>query len=159
MESEDAKQITTISGQNKLNAKQQRDIWAAMELANNYVIDFNLVNAATRCGMDIERAKALEKTQHFICAVQEIVETIEPELVIMRSEVLMGLKKEAFNYDAGSSSASRIKALTELARLLGMDLPTKHQVDINNPVINLTITPPRKEEKPVEPLPMEDAIL
>lgn len=119
--------------------KQKRDRWAIMRLAREYVVDFDLRKAAARAEMPLPRAVQLERSDLFCVAIQELIDTIEPEAVATRTEILMALKKEAFDNGPNSSATARIAALKELARLMGMDLPTKHEINAGQPVINLTI--------------------
>lgn len=123
----------------KANVLQQRRAWAILRLAKEYLIDFNIRNAAARAEMDVGQAKLYEKEDLFITTVQELIEAIDPEVVITRSEVLMALKREAFNTSVEATPMSRIAALRELAKLTGMELPTKHELNLNAPIINLTL--------------------
>jgi hypothetical protein len=108
-------------------------------LAKQYIIDYNLPKACARADLDWKDVKDAERDPFFIQLVQELVETIDPDLVMSRQEVLMAFKKEAFH---GDKSASRIKALECLARLMGMELPDPNSKDTSSlpPTINITLT-------------------
>lgn len=127
----------------KPDARQLRKEWVALRLAKEYVVDFDLLNAAARADIEPQRAKTLFKEPIFIKTVQEIIDLIDPDAVATRGEILMALKKEAYNFGPDGSSGSRISALKELARLMGMELPTKQDININAPVINLVLAPAR----------------
>ena len=103
-------------------------------LAKEYVVDFDLVKACARADLDWNQVKHAERDPFFIGYVQELVDTIDPDSVASRQEILMGLKKEATT--AGKPS-DRIKAWTELARLMGMEL--KEDSGPAVPVINVTL--------------------
>lgn len=108
-------------------------------LAKQYVIDFDVVKACARAGLEWSDVKHAEREPFFISLVQELIETIEPDIVMSRQEVLMAFKREAFTAAKGSE---RIKALEHLARLLGMELPDPNKKDGSNvpPTINITLT-------------------
>lgn len=133
----------------KATVRDQRKAWATLRLAREYLVDFNIKNAAARAEMVLSTAKEMEQSDLFIVTVQELIEAIDPEVVITRSEVLMALKREAFNTSVEASPTSRISALKELARLSGMDLPSKHELALNGPVINLTLHTGAPPPKPV----------
>lgn len=108
-------------------------------LAKQYIIDFDITKACARAGLEWSDVKHAEREPFFIALVQELLETIEPDLVMSRQEVLMAFKREAFTAAKGSE---RIKALEHLARLLGMELPdpSKKSSDSAPPTINITLT-------------------
>lgn len=107
-------------------------------LAKEYVIDFNLPKACARADLDWNDVKHAERDAFFISYVQELIEQIDPDIVMTRQEILMALKKEAFG---AGKSADRIRALNVLAELTGMTLPDPSKDKSNlPPTINLTIT-------------------
>ena len=107
-------------------------------LAKEYVIDFNLPKACARAGLEWDDVKHAERDAYFICYVQELIEQIDPDIVMTRQEILMALKREAFG---AGKSADRIRALNVLAELTGMGLPDPSKDKSNQPpTINLTIT-------------------
>lgn len=120
------------------NPAKMRHEWEVQRLARDYVIDFDLERAAVRCNIDIDQAKRYYEEPVFANTVRDIIDMIEPETVVARNEILMGLKAIAFG---PGKNADKINALKELARLTGMDLPTKHQHEVNAPVIKLTLAP------------------
>jgi hypothetical protein len=106
-------------------------------LAKEYVVDFSLVRACARAGLEWRDVRYAEREPFFIAIVQELVETIDPDLVMSRQEVLMAVKRIAFT---ATKDTDRLKALNDLARLLGMELPDPNKAQQAVPSINLTIT-------------------
>jgi hypothetical protein len=121
--------------------KDRRGRFIIMKLAREYVVDFDLVRACARAGLKWKEAKFAERDPAFISLVQELVDCVDPDAVMERQQILMALKREAFTAD---KSSDRIKALNDLARLMGMELPTKSQLEVNAPSINLTVV--KKDE-------------
>lgn len=126
----------------------RRKAWAILRLVREYVIDFNLENAAMRCEMEYAEAKKLEREALFQSSLQEHIETLSAEDVISRQEILMALKREAFNTGPSGSAATRIAALKELARLLNME-PEQKNAAGGTPIININLTP-----APAAPVPV-----
>lgn len=90
-----------------------------VRLSAEYVRDFNLELAAARANVSLDDAKAMYKSHHFAVALQEQMEWADPEDIMPRGELLMRLKLEAVSpYNQG---ATRVRALQELAKLLGYD--------------------------------------
>lgn len=119
------------------NILDRRRALRISRVAKEYVIDFDLVKAVARAGCDWQQCKRLEKDPTFISLVQELVETIDPDVVISRQQLLMQVKKEAFN--PANKGSERINALTLLAKLLGMELPTSSKGHTGAPILNITL--------------------
>ena len=122
---------------------------AIAAMAKEYLYDFNYQKAAARANIPQRRAKELFMDRLFLQTVQEIIDLTDPEIVVKRQEIMLGLRKEATNDYATPNE--RTAAWKELARLSGMDpaLKVKHELDA--PVINLTLTQPEKKaEKVIE---------
>jgi hypothetical protein len=112
-----------------------------MKLAREYVVDFDLLQATARAGLEWKDTKMALRDPFFVALVREIVEMSDPDAIIQRNELLSALKREAFQ---ASKPSDRINALNSLARLTGMELPTKQQLEISAPSINLTVV--KKDE-------------
>lgn len=108
-------------------------------LAKQFVIDFDIMNACARADLDWEDVKDAERDPFFISLVQELVETIDPDIVVSRQEILLGLKREALHAD---KAAARVNAWGKLATLTGMELPDPKKKDAASapPTINITLT-------------------
>jgi hypothetical protein len=108
-------------------------------LAKQYVIDFDLTQACARADLDWDDAKDALREPFFVSLVQELLEQIEPDLIVSRQEVLQGLKREALHAD---KAATRVSAWNSLAKLMGMELPDPSKKDGSNtpPTINITLT-------------------
>lgn len=107
-------------------------------LAREYVVDFSLVKACARAGLEWNQVKSAEREPFFIALVQELIETIDPDIIMSRQELLMEMKRIAFR---APKDADRLKALNDLARLLGMELPDPSKAEAASvPSINLVVT-------------------
>lgn len=116
-------------------------------LAKQYVIDFDIIKACARADLDWDDVKHAERDPFFISLVQELVETIDPDIVVSRQEILLGLKREALHAD---KAAARVNAWGKLATLTGMELPDPKKKDASSlpPTINITLT-----QQPSPPAP------
>lgn len=137
------------------NINDKRRNLRISKVAKEYIIDFDLVKAVARAGCDWNLCKRLEKDPTFIATVQELIDTIDPDIVVSRQQLLMQLKREA--YDPANRGSERIAALGMLAKLLGMELQTDSAKAANAaPVVNITLTqapnakPPMIEVKQAE---------
>ena len=132
-----------LEGSRKETMRDKRKQLRLTRLAKQYIIDFSLPKACARADLDWADVKHAERDPFFIALVQELIETIEPDIVMSRQELLMRLKHEAFH---GEKSSSRINALNSLAKLLGMELPDPSKKDASSlpPTINITLTQPSK---------------
>ena len=94
-----------------------------------YVKDFNGKQAVLRLGWNatsntasVQAAKWLNEpyVQYYL---QEFIRKADEKAIIERNEVLFGLKREANNFTPyDGSSASRVAALSSLAKILGMQI-------------------------------------
>lgn len=117
--------------------KDKKRVFIMERLAREYLVDFNLHRACARADLKWSDCKFAERDPFFIRLVHDLVEVVDADTIITRQEILMGLKREA----AGArDSKDRIKALGELARLLGLELPQRHEIKNTGPVINLNLT-------------------
>lgn len=94
------------------------------EFARQYIIDFNQTRAAARMGYaEGSAAQAGNQmfwkpyTQAYLVA---LIRGIEERTIVGRNEVLAGLLREANNFGMDADSSSRIKAWTEIGKILGM---------------------------------------
>lgn len=119
----------------ELDPRQQalRDTFVA-----EYLIDYNSVAAAMRCGFS--RTMAIEYSQRFLQEpyVQQKIKNMEltlvdpdKELEFNRQRVKQQLMREAYYHGPGSSHAARVAALAKLMSIYGMEAPkqvhTKNQ--------------------------------
>lgn len=120
------------------NVRESRKRVRLTRLAKEYVVDFSLTKACARAGLEWKDVKTAEREPFFIAMVQELIETIDPDIVISRQELLMEMKRIAFR---APKEADRLKALNDLARLLGMELPDPSKAEAASvPSINLVVT-------------------
>jgi hypothetical protein len=128
-----------LVGSRRETMKDKRKQLRLTRLAKQYIIDFSLPKACARADLEWQDVKHAEREPFFIALVQELVEMIEPDVIMSRNEVLMRLKHEAFH---GDKAAARIAALNSLAKLMGMELPDPNSKDTSNlpPTINITLT-------------------
>lgn len=92
--------------------------------ARQYIIDFNQKRAAIRMGYPETTANTMggklfwhSYTQAYLVA---LIRGMEETCIVGRNEVLAGLLREAHSYGPDSSSATRIMAWKEIAKILGM---------------------------------------
>jgi hypothetical protein len=92
--------------------------------ARQYIIDFNQKRAAIRMGYDEQSANVMGNhlfwhsyTQAYLVA---LIRGMEETTIVGRNEVLAGLLREAHAYGMDASSATRIAAWKEIAKILGM---------------------------------------
>lgn len=92
--------------------------------ARQYIIDFNQKRAAVRMGYSETAANTMGNsifwhsyTQAYLVA---LIRGMEETTIVGRNEVLAGLLREAHSYGMDSSSATRIMAWKEIAKILGM---------------------------------------
>lgn len=118
----------------ELDARQRslRDLFVA-----EYLIDFNSVAAAQRCGFS--RSNAIEYSQRFLqeSYVQKKIKNMEltpvdedREIEFNRQRVKQQLMREAYYHGPGSSHAARVAALAKLMSIYGMEAPK--QVNTKN---------------------------
>lgn len=101
-----------------------------------YLEDYSQVEAAIRIGF--MKSFAEDYAKKFLAEpyVQQKIMEAEHELGILtpddrrKAEVLAGLRREANYRGAGSSHGARVTALTNLAKLYGMEPATKTQTEL-----------------------------
>lgn len=132
--------------QDKMNLTQQRVVRRNTRLAKEYFVDFNIEMAALRCGMDPSEGIRIWESQLFQLQLVELVDLLDPDTIMTRNEILVQLKKEAFNTTPrDANSATRIAALKELAKLLGI-VPAE-EINMNHKLsgqatVNISIAAP-----------------
>lgn len=99
---------------------------------SEYLIDFNSVDAAQRCGFQrefaLEYSKRLMASSYVSRRIKELQlmkvdETADADFNKVR--VKAALIREAHYYGPGSSQSARVAALSRLAKLYGMQAPKK----------------------------------
>lgn len=114
--------------------KALRDMFCAQ-----YLIDFNSVAAAMRCGFP--RNFAQEYAQKFMeeAYVQQKLTQLtytptdpDAERQFNQRRIMQQLLKEAHYHGPGSSHSARVAALTKLAILEGMEPPKKVEADVTH---------------------------
>lgn len=130
-----------LVGSRRETMRDKRKQIRLTRLAKQYIIDFNLPKACARADLEWADVRHAEREPFFIALVQELLESVEPDLIVSRQEVLQGLKREALGAD---KAAARVQAWNSLARLMGMELPDPAKKDASSqaPTINITLTPP-----------------
>jgi hypothetical protein len=131
-----------------VNANSRKKAIQALRLGREYILDFNLEHAAIRADIDFEEAKRIQKLPVFHNTIRELIETVDADTVASRTEILLALKREMYNYGPDASAQSRIAAAKELARLAGHDLPTQTEHTIKAPIINLILAPVHGSHRP-----------
>lgn len=97
---------------------------------SEYIKDYNATRAILRMGYKYDRKVAQTKGSQFLSEpytqhiLAEIMERMEEKAIVTRSEILIGLKREANAEDVpfSSNSGTRIQALRYLAKILGMEV-------------------------------------
>lgn len=117
----------------KMNPREKalRDMFVS-----EYLIDFDQVRAAMRCGFDqqfaIEYSRKFMEESYVQKRINEVrfMKVDEKALEDFdKTRIRSSLMAEAHYYGPGSSSASRVSALGKLAVIYGMEAPKK--VDVN----------------------------
>ena len=120
-----------------------------MMIAREYLVDYDLVRAAARAGIDWSMVRCLERDPTFIIALDMLRRELKPEEIITRAEVIEMLKREACT---ATKSRDRIAAAKELARIAGFTLSDEGAgVKNSAPVINITLNGGRPAEVNVTP--------
>jgi hypothetical protein len=119
----------------KRSVRDLREEFRLTRLAREYIIDFNLVNAAARADIAWNLARKAERNRFFIQITHELLEQMPHDKVITKQEILQGLKKEA---TGAMNATDRINAYKALAKLTGMETPQESN-DNKAPIINLTL--------------------
>lgn len=124
--------------------------WAVMEpeltereralrdlFCNEYLVDFNSVAAAQRCGFQHSFAKdyAIKFMQE--AYVQRRIKYLEQSAPVVGAKkedefnirrIRAALLEQAYFHGPGSSHAARVSALAKLVSIYGMDAPTKAEI-------------------------------
>lgn len=94
------------------------------EFARQFLVDFSQTRTAVRMGYAKDCAPQIGNaifwqpyTQAYLV---KLIREIEEHTIVCRNEVLAGLLREAHNFNVDANSASRIKAWTEIGKILGM---------------------------------------
>jgi predicted DNA-binding protein (UPF0251 family) len=94
------------------------------EFARMYLVDFSQTRAAVRMGYSRTSAANLGNDMFWQPYTQaylvKLIREIEEHTIVGRNEVLAGLLREAHNLGADANSSSRIKAWSEIGKILGM---------------------------------------
>ncbi len=99
-----------------------------------YIHDFNSSMAYIRAGGVANHAttggpEAL-RTAYVQNQIRILTEHLEEEKLVTRGEVLMGIKKEANHHGEDGSSSARVRAWGLLAKIKGMEAPTKVEAEV-----------------------------
>jgi hypothetical protein len=113
--------------------KALRDMFVA-----EYLIDYNQVNAAMRCGFPREFAVRYASQFMDEAYVQRKIKSVEytgndevAEAEYNRKRIKNQLMREAHYRGPGSSHAARVSALAALAKLENMEPASQHKHDVN----------------------------
>lgn len=94
------------------------------EFARQFLVDFSQTRTAVRMGYSKDNAASIGNsmfwhpyTQSFLV---QLIRQVEEHTIVCRNEVLAGLLREAHNFNVDANSSSRIKAWTEIGKILGM---------------------------------------
>lgn len=99
-----------------------------------YIHDFNSSMAYIRAGGVPNHAttggpEAL-RTAYVQSQLRQLTEHLEEEKIVSRSEVIMGIKREAHHHGEDGSSSARVRAWGMLAKIKGMEAPTKIEAEV-----------------------------
>jgi len=108
-------------------------------LSREYLIDYDLVRACARAGIEWELVKGAERDPVFVVLVQQMQEELTPEQVVTRTEVLVMLEREACTSAKARDRISAMKALAHIAGFTNGD-DSGSRSDQGAPVINVTLT-------------------
>lgn len=107
-----------------------------LRVAREYVVDYDLVRACARAGLEWELCRHFERDTTFITAVDMIRRELTPEEIVTRAEVMDMLKREA---TTASKARDRVSALKELAKIAGFTKDDEAADRNGAPVINITL--------------------
>lgn len=99
-----------------------------------YLHDFNASMAYIRAGGTIDHsttggAESL-RTAYVQNQIRMVTEQLEEEKLVTRGEIIMGIKKEAHHHGDDGSSSARVRAWGLLAKIKGMEAPTKVEAEV-----------------------------
>lgn len=99
-----------------------------------YLHDFNSSMAYIRAGGNPNHATsggpASLRTAYVQNQIRTLSEHLDEEKLVTRGEIVMGIKREANHYGDDGSSSARVKAWATLAKIKGMEAPTKVQAEV-----------------------------
>lgn len=94
------------------------------EFARQFLVDFSQTRTAVRMGYSKDSAANIGNalfwhpyTQSYLV---KLIREVEEHTIVCRNEVLAGLLREAHNFNIDANSSSRIKAWSEIGKILGM---------------------------------------
>lgn len=122
-------------------------------LCREYLLDFDMVAAAARAGLQWDDVRGAQRDPLFITMVREMMESLPPEQVVSRTEVLMMLKREA---TTAPKASERIAAIERLAKLAGLELKddnSKGGAPTLNVFLNGNTVVVEKDVTPAKPAP------
>lgn len=94
------------------------------EFARQFLVDFSQTRTAVRMGYSKDSAANVGNAMFWQPYTQaylvKLIREIEEHTIVGRNEVLAGLLREAHNFNADANSGSRIKAWSEIGKILGM---------------------------------------
>lgn len=106
---------------------------------SEYLIDFNATDAAQRCGFArefaIEYGQRLMASSYVMRRIKELQlmkvdEAVDSEF--NKTRIKSALIREAHYHGPGSSQSARVAALTQLAKLYGMEAPKKSESTVTH---------------------------
>lgn len=141
---------------------QRTALARALELAREFIKDYNLGAACLRLDMPEEVGSRMYNSPAFAKAYRQCVEIIKPEDIISSREVLQEYKRIAF--DPTAPHSARITALDKLNRFVTGMKPKDGLDDQGNmknatPVVNITLTSNNgTDPRPKTALPAEPSV-
>lgn len=117
-----------------------------LRVAREYVVDYDLVRACARAGVEWELCRHFERDTTFITAVDMMRRELTPEEIITRAEVMGMLKREAAT---ASKARDRVAAMKELAKIAGFTKDEEADPRGHVPVINITLQGGPADRPPV----------
>ena len=126
-----------------------------MRIAREYVVDYDLVRASARAGIEWDLVRYLERDPTFITAVDMIRRELTPEEIVTRAEVMDMLKREA---TTASKARDRVAAMKELAKIAGFTKDDEADQRNHAPVINITLQGAERPTVNVTPAPKPLAV-
>lgn len=112
-----------------------REIALRNTFVKEYLVDYDQIGAAVRCGYHASYAKEMGVRfmgcPYVVQRISQIeLQTPEEEDAVMRKRVISGLIREANYRGPGSSPSARVAALSKLAAIQGMDAPTRNKTEL-----------------------------
>ncbi len=105
---------------------------------NEYLVDYNAVSAAVRCGYNQVYAREMSvRFMHCPYVMQQITLKQQSQEIesddAMKKRVISGLIRESNYTGPGCSAGARVAALAKLAAIQGMDAPTRTKTELTGP--------------------------